>query len=62
MTNTDKWITANAVFALVWLVANHPLDNALGIAIGSAADWALYLTVSILVGIICTIGATSSKE
>lgn len=62
MTNTSKWLTANLVFTLGWLAANHPLDNALGIAIGSATDWTLYLTVSILVGTICFIGASSAKD
>lgn len=62
MNKTSKWLTANLVFTLGWLVANHPLDDALGIKVGSAADWTLYMSVLILVSAICSIGAFSSKE
>ena len=59
---SNKWIAINVVFVLVWLGLNHPLDQALGIEVGSTVDWTLYMGVSILVAGICSIGIFTSKE
>jgi len=57
-----KWATINLMFMIAWLVLNNPIDHALDIQVGSAADWALYLIVLVIVSFGCSLAGERSNH
>lgn len=56
-----KWTVINMVFMIGWLALNHSIDHALGIAVGSATDWILYMGVLIVVSTICSVAGSRAR-